>query len=136
MNSDSFAPQASPAWTIPRVVWYSILVVCTYVAVQLIVALVLRVVLFLAKPDLYIGARVAQSGDDGLYFSLATIGTAVVCIPLIRNLVARREKSPWEFLCVRSVDLRTTILWCLGVLAFIAGSGLVSLSAGRSSLSL
>jgi membrane protease YdiL (CAAX protease family) len=57
---------------------------------------------------------------DGVVLSVATLASAVVCVPLLRWLAGRREPAPWTFLGLRLVGWREMLFACGAMGMFIA----------------
>lgn len=68
---------------------------------------------------------------DGVVISVATFAAAIVCIPVLRFLVGRREPQPWAFLGVRHCSRREILLACGALAAFVAVADTFTVLIGR-----
>lgn len=118
-------------WTLASVIGYTLLVALAFVGVDVVVAIGMGVVLAATDPAFDGRAWGAGLGTDGVYVSLSTIGAALVCIPLVWRLVARRSALPVDVIGLRRVDVRTAVVACLVLAAFVVASDLLTTSLGR-----
>jgi membrane protease YdiL (CAAX protease family) len=72
-----------------------------------------------------------RADGDGFVLSVATIASAIVCIPVLRWLTGRRESAPWTFLGFRSVAWRDIVLACMTMAVFIAITDPLNVWLGR-----
>jgi amino-acid N-acetyltransferase len=119
------------AWTIASVIGYVLLVALVFVGVDIAVMLGLGVLFAAGNPAFDAEAWAASLGTNGVYLSISTIGAALVCIPFVKFLVARRSTAPWELLGVRRVGARVVFVSCLALAAFALASDLLTASLGR-----
>jgi hypothetical protein len=119
-------------WTTTRIVAYSALVAVVYFGTQLATLMGVGIALALARPGPNVDAWLEGARADGLVLSVATIASALICVPLILRLVGRREASPRAFLGLRPCPRRTLLLAALGMALFVAASDGLTVALGRS----
>ena len=123
----------SPPWTLARTLGYVAIVGLVFTAAQLVGMGLALVATLVIDPGLNVDRWMHQLRSDGLYTSVASFSTTLICVPLIVSLVARREPDPWKFLGVVPASPRVTFFWVLRLMAFLAIAGWISVALGRPS---
>jgi len=119
-------------WTMTRIVAYSALVAVVYFGTQIATLMGIGVGAALATPGLDVEAWLERARVDGLVLSVATIASALTCVPLILFLVGRREAAPRAFLGLRPCPRRMLLLGALGMALFVAASDGLTVALGRA----
>ena len=73
----------------------------------------------------------ASAEFNGVVLSVATLASAVICVPLVRWLAGRRESAPWTFLGVLPVGWRDVLFACGAMGMFIAITDPLNVWLGR-----
>ena len=110
---------------------YSLLVGIAYLATQILVGAIIFVVRLVNDPDLNVEEWIEHAESDDLLISIPVVTSAFVCIPLLKFLTGRRESDAWAFLRIKPTDMRTIVVWSLGLIAFVVVSDLVTTVIGR-----
>ena len=132
MGNDTDAFHETPRrWSIARVIGYFTLVVVLFIGTEILVAVVMLVVQSAATPDFDVTEWSHRLVSNGLFLSLATLATAVVCVPFVGFLVGRRESDPWHFLALRWVGARSIAIWVLVMAALVVVLDTVTVAIGR-----
>lgn len=118
-------------WTLGSIIGYALLVALVFIAVDIVVALGIGLSLASGDPAFDWDAWGAGLGEDGIYISLSSIAVALVCIPLIKFLAARRSVAPAALLGLRQVEARVIVAWCITLAIFVLASDLLTTSLGR-----
>jgi amino-acid N-acetyltransferase len=118
-------------WTLGSIIGYTLLVALVFIAVDIAVGLSIGIFLARGDPAFDWDEWGAGLGEDGIYISLSSIAVALVCIPLVKALVARRSVAPPELLGLRQVDARVIVSWCITLGIFVLASDLLTTSLGR-----
>ena len=131
MDDSDVPAEANPPWSIARAAGYSLLVGIAFFSVQIVVVFIVLAIGLSNDPELNIEEWADRVESNGLVLSLATIGTALLCVPFVKFLTGRRESDPWAFLHLRSTNLRSILTWVLLLIAFVAVSDSLTLALGR-----
>jgi len=121
----------NPAWSIGRVIGYTLLVALAFIAIDFAVGMSMAVILAATDSAFDVEAWAAQLEADGVYLSLSTIATALVCVPFTKFLVARHSTAPMVLLGLRRLGARTVADWCATLAVFVLASDLLTTSLGR-----
>ena len=117
---DTARVTASVPWKPGRLVLYFSIVSIAYLVTAAVAMGVVGAVLFsLAVPASSLDAWIIENAANGTMLAAGAIATAVVCLPLMRYLVGRIERSPWDFLGFRRVPAKTIMTWVAVELALI-----------------
>jgi membrane protease YdiL (CAAX protease family) len=123
--------EASLPWGKWRVLGYALLVAAVFLATQVAVTLVVAAFEAASNPGLDMEAWLAASAKNGFVLSIASLATALTCVPLIWFLASRRESAPWSYLGLRPFSRTSLLLWCVAALAFMLCSDLLTLALGK-----
>jgi membrane protease YdiL (CAAX protease family) len=119
----------TPRWSVARIVAYSLLVVIAFLAVQTAVVFFVIVSRF-GDDHAAVQQWVESAESDGALISLATIASALLCVPLVKLLAARREPNAWNFLGVRPTGLGSILFWCVLLTVLVLAIDLLAASFG------
>ncbi len=128
--SDVSAEEIVP-WSVARVAGYSTLVAVVFFAAQIAAMFVVLASRLVNDPDLDIDQWAAELESDGFLLSLASVFSALLCVPLVKFLVGRREADAWAFLRIGATDARSVLAWILTLVAFVVVSDSLNLAMGR-----
>ena len=109
-------------WTWWRIIWNFALTAIGYIGPQIAVLVIAIVMAVRRDPDFQIEEWVEKAGSNGLILSIATIASAIVCIPLMRFLSGLAERHPWDFLAARRPMMKQVLLACGAMAVFVAAS--------------
>ena len=84
-----------------------------------------------SEPNLDVAEWAQRVDTNGFLLSLASLGSAAVCVPFIRFLTGRREPEPWRFLALRQVGARSMAVWMLAMVAVLVASDALTLAIGE-----
>jgi CAAX protease family protein len=125
------AVDAVPRWSVGRVAAYAVLVTVVFGVVQTLILIALLSAHISTSGRASATEWLAGVASNGAYLSLAAVGGALIGVPLVRFLAARREPAPWAFLGLRSVPARTVVGWCVALLLFVVVTDAVTVALGR-----
>ena len=73
-----------------------------------------------------------SAAANGYFLSLATFVTTIVCTGLVLGIIKLKQGSVLkEYLCIRPVSLKTMLMWCAYLAAFIALADMLALALNR-----
>jgi hypothetical protein len=124
-------PVSIGPWTRGWILAASVVVALAYLAAQ--VAGVVAVAAWHAAttPEFDAAKWGARAEFNGVVLSVATLASALICIPLLRWLAGRRESAPWTFLGFRPVGWRGILFACGAMGMFIAVTDPLNVWLGR-----
>jgi membrane protease YdiL (CAAX protease family) len=130
-SSEPPVDDAAPKWGVRRTVGYGLLVGIAFVLVQVAVLFVMLIERIVNEPSVELQDWLGQVDSDGMYVSLATIGSGLLCAPLVVRLAGRREPDAWGFLRLTPTDGRSVATWSLAVVGLAVVADLITISLGR-----
>jgi membrane protease YdiL (CAAX protease family) len=113
------------------VLFCSALVAVLFVGVQFTIMAIALAAELAAEPSLEVAEWAGRVDTNGFLLSLASLGSAAVCVPFIRLLTGRREPEPWRFLALRGVGVRSMAVWILWMVALLIASDALTLAIGE-----
>lgn len=115
-------------WTAWRIVGYSVLVFITFLASQFLGVAALAIALALRDPRFDVSEWLDQNRMSGSVIFASTLVSTAICVPLI---VALAGSNRWWFLRIQKTSVKSLLVWCGALIAFIAVSDLLTVSMGR-----
>ena len=119
---------APPRWTIARVIGHLLLVGVVFLAAQFVGVMILVMARTAVEPGFDVDAWMAQIEADGDALVAATWASTLVCVPFLVWLARRREGSPWKFLRLEPVTLKTCAIWSGGMIMLVVATDLLMMS--------
>lgn len=123
--------EATSRWSLWRITSGTAIVAGVFVVVQVAVLLLVLATELARDPALDVEQWAAGVESNGFFLSLATLATALSCVPLVRLIVGRVEADAWRFLGLTRASARDVALWCLALGAFVALSDAITVAIGR-----
>ncbi len=126
------APTAPTPWGFWATTGFSLIVLTTFLVLQVIVAAGYIAISAVLQPGVDL-MKVAESASaNGLLLSIATWGTMPICLVLV--LLFAKLRHGWtvaDYLALRPVPVRTILLWLGALLVFCIASDTVTYLIGR-----
>jgi membrane protease YdiL (CAAX protease family) len=124
--------EAPEHWKLPGTIVWGLVIAAIFVVVQVITTLVL---VLRGKNDLteqQFQTLLESAESNGVVVSVSTIGTALVCLPLIVGIVKlKRHSNVVDYLALRAVPARSLALWLCALAGFIVLSDGLTVFLGR-----
>ena len=123
--------RSARSWGVRRTLGYSLLVGVAAGVIQVAVLFVMLMERIVNDPDVNVEDWLLGAESNGVYVSIATIATALLCVPFVKRLVSRRESNAWSFLRFVRVGARPALYWVLALVAFAVVSDLIMIAIGH-----
>ena len=107
-------------WTWGWILAASVVVALAYLGAQIGGVIAVAAWHVATTPEFDVEKWGATVEFNGVALSVATLASALVCVPLVRWLAGRRESAPWTFLGFRPVGWRDLLFACGAMGMFIA----------------
>ena len=115
-------------WTVWRITAYFVLVAIVFLVSQSLGVVPLAVVEKLRDPALDVSEWLNQNQMSGSVLFASTLASTAICVPLV---VALAGSNRWRFLRIQKTSVRSFLVWCAVLVAFVAVSDLITISMGR-----
>jgi membrane protease YdiL (CAAX protease family) len=115
-------------WTGWRITAYFVLVLITFLVAQFLGVAALAVMLALGDPAFDAREWLDQNQMSGNVLFAGALASTAICVPLI---VALAGSDRWRFLGIQKTSVRSLLVWCGVLIAFVAVSDLITVSLGR-----
>ncbi|HSG91369.1 MAG TPA: CPBP family intramembrane glutamic endopeptidase [Pseudomonadales bacterium] len=118
-------------WSLGRVLTHALVVAAVFLLVSLVLDVATSAVLMVADPAFDPQQPVVRVAPLGTRVWVASMGTALACVPLVLFLVSRCERAPLRFVFGAPTTWRTLAVCGLVLLVFALASDLLTILIDR-----
>lgn len=132
MEAEVASPPAASPWGLWATLGFCILMVIAFLAIQIVVVVGFIVMAMLRDSDIDVLEYGISLDSNGLYFSVATLATAPVCVAMLLVFARfRKEMTLGQYFCFNRVRFGQIVV-CVALLYLWLGLvGWISILSGR-----